>query len=461
MSFTTNIFLLVFLPTSIICYALLFFIDSSGKYKLNNIFLVLISVLFYRASGSISIKVFLLYILIVWLFGKLLDRFKSKLLLFFELVCLIIILIYYKYSGLVILHFNLSDSLFNLSNIISPLGLSFIIFESISYLVDVYLDCAKSGNLLNVALFISFFPKIVSGPIVLWRDFYSQIDDHSINIEKMSVGIQRIIIGVSKKVLIADILGLSVNNVWNHFPQIDQATAWISALCFMMQIYFDFSGYSDVAIGLCNVFGFNIKKNFDYPYLSTSISEFWRRWHISLGTWFRNYVYIPLGGNRYGNIYLNLFLVFVLTGIWHGSSYTFVLWGVIQGLLVVFERKLSNCERYKNTNFLIKHILTLLIVYFSWILFNAPNVHSFIEYIKIMFGFEVQNSLNFTWRWFFDSRTVFVLSLSSVLSFVRIDNFWYNEKYLMIKYIILIIIFILSIVFIVNSNYSPFLYFRF
>lgn len=463
MNFTTNIFLLCFLPISLIIYICIDKIDRTNNFKIGNLFLILLSLVFYRASGTISIKLFLAYMLIVWFFGKILDKYKKKSVLFAEIFIIVSILIYYKYLGFAL---NQISNLFSLTigtiNIVAPLGISFIIFESISYLADIYMGYAESGNLFDVMLFISFFPKIVSGPIVLWRDFNKQIKNHKTDVDKIELGIQRIIIGVSKKVLIADILGLAVSKVWASFPQIDAISAWLCGLCYMGQIYFDFSGYSDIAIGLCKLFGFEIKENFDYPYLSTSISEFWRKWHISLGTWFRNYIYIPLGGNRHGNTYLNLFVVFLITGIWHGASYTYFLWGIIQGIVVVIERRMSLSNENDSNKFkAVRLFVTLSITYFSWILFCSPSVSSFMEYIKIMFGKGEMSDINFAWQWYFNTRTLFVLLVSMVLSFVKIDVKWFNPKYKNIKYLSLIILFVLSIVFMVNSNYSPFLYFKF
>lgn len=458
MSFTTNIFYLLFLPLSIIGYLALYKLVNT---KICNLYLVILSIIFYSASNTISIKSMLMYIFVVWLFGQIIYKTKKKYILYISITISIALLFYYKYTFFTISQINrFFGTSYKFDNIIIPLGISFIIFESISYYIDIYLKKAKPGSITDVALFITFFPKVVSGPIVLWRNFEKQISNRKIDINRIDIGIERIIIGASKKILIADVLGLTVDGIWlNLYTGIDTPTAWVGALCYMMQIYFDFSGYSDIAIGICNIFGFEINENFNYPYRSKSITEFWRRWHISLGSWFRNYIYFPLGGSRKGNKYLNLFIVFVITGIWHGAAYTFLVWGILQGLVVVVERKLDDSNiRFPLT---LRFALTITITYFSWIIFRSPNISSFIDYLKVMFGITKYDVINFTYQWYLNKRTIFLLIISTILSFIKIDDLWRNSNRYLSKKMIFITIFALTIIYMVNSNYSPFLYFQF
>ena len=259
--------------------------------------------------------------------------------------------------------------------IVVPLGLSFIVFSGISYSIDVY-SGESCGTPLDVFTYMFFFPKLISGPIVQWKEFSPQLNKRTFSVEQISVGIDYIIIGLAKKLIIADVFGAQISfiNETAATTGIDIQTVWLRSLLFFFQLYYDFSGYSDIAIGLSRIFGFSIRQNFNYPYLSTSVSEFWRRWHISLGAWFRRYVYIPLGGSRNGNVYVNLFIVFLLTGIWHGDDWTYVLWGVINGIAVVIERALKDTRFYQKIPKLIKWGFTVLFVYFAWVLFMSNDI---------------------------------------------------------------------------------------
>ncbi|AVQ22367.1 MBOAT family protein [Fusobacterium nucleatum subsp. nucleatum ATCC 23726] len=459
MLFTTNIFLFLFFLFCILGY---FTLDYFNRIKLNNLYLVLASLFFYAWAGIDVALYFIIFIIYVYLASHLLENSENdqqrKIRLISVLISLVGLLVYIKYFNFFILNFNFIFKLeLTQKNIIVPLGISFITFEAISYILDVYWKKAKATTLLDIALFLSFFPKVVSGPIVLWRDFSSQINNRKVSLDLLYNGVERIMIGFAKKTIIADTLGLTVSNIMENLEYgIDNVTAIGGMLCYTLQLYYDFSGYSDIAIGISNCFGFEVKENFNFPYISSSITEFWRRWHISLGTWFREYLYIPLGENKKGNIYLNLFIVFLITGIWHGVRWNYIIWGGIHGFFIVLECYLNkNTVWYNKINLIYKRIFTFLIVSFSWIIFMLPEWSMVKKYYAFMFTI-TQRKLDFTYSYYFNSKviTLIVIGFLGAVLCKEIKN----EK---IKMVVYPILFILAIIFMINSTYSPFLYFQF
>ena len=349
------------------------------------------------------------------------------------------------------------------------IGISFITFESISYLVDVYRKDAGPGTFLDYAVFISLFPKLLSGPIVLWKDLSTQFKEHRASLEDITDGLERIMLSYSKKAILADSLAAQIQtiNLNTALSGMDAQTAWLKAILYFFQLYYDFSGYSDIAIGLCAVFGFKIIENFDLPYTSASLTEFWRRWHISLGSWFREYVYIPAGGNRRGNIYFNLFLVFLLTGIWHGSGFTFLIWGAAHGIVIATERFLRNRFTRFSIPRLVGWLYTTVFVFFGWILFSSKDLSDFGNQITNMFS-SGTSGINFTWRYFLTLKTGILLTIAGLGAFIsrwlRSDRFIKVRESLafsLSKKVFLIIAFIIAILFMVNTSYSPFLYQQF
>lgn len=331
MEFTIHTFLFVFLPVFLVIYML---ISYWKNLKLLNGYLLIISLLLYAWVSPKFFYWFLAIILLTYILGNVVSGAKEnirekKKWTAMAVTIFIFLLGYYKYYAFFLENLNTAGWLKGKVEAIAvPIGISFLVFEVISYIVDIARGNATTGNLSDVALYLAFFPKLVSGPIILWKHFQPQINARKADITMVTDGIDRIIVGYAKKAIIADTLGMTVAQIRSmSVTGIDRNTYFIWAFLYMLEIYFDFSGYSDIAIGIGRFFGFSIDKNFNYPYVSVSITEFWRRWHISLGTWFREYVYIPLGGNRKGNVYLNLFIVFLLTGIWHGANWTFFAWG--------------------------------------------------------------------------------------------------------------------------------------
>ena len=448
MSFSTLSFIYVFLPISCLVF---YFVNKFFKTKVN-LYLLIISIAFYLWNDLKVGIYFIIACTIVYLLGTLISKHKNKKLLFICILFLVLILLSYKYLdiGIRIVNKVLNKELDALY-LSMPLGLSFAVFESISYLVDLY-NGKKNGNYIDVMLFLLFFPKIAQGPIVTWNRFSSLLDKRESNIDKTIKGIEKIIVGLAKKVIIADVLGTLVSSVIAAYTSVDSFTLIGTALCYMIEIYFDFSGYSDIAIGISKIFGFDFDENFNYPYLSKSIGEFWNRWHISLGNFFKHYIYIPLGGNK-KHVYLNLFIVFLVSGIWHGNGVGYIIWGIIMGLCVCLERYIYI---YINVPKIIKWLFTMLIVYFSWIIFMTPSFSVALNYIKLMFSNISSDSVPFTYQYYFDKRIIFTLCLGSFFSLFNI-----KIKNELIKYLILIVLFIISIIYMVNSSYSPFLYFRF
>lgn len=378
------------------------------------------------------------------------------------------LLFYYKYYDFTIENINeIFNTNYSIKNIVLPIGISFFTFQGMSYIIDIYRNDGKvNKNPFSVALYISLFPQLVGGPIIKYKTIDDQIRNRKESLEFFSYGINRFVIGLAKKVIIADILAGMADNIFNlYYSGIDMPTAWIGAICYTFQIYYDFSGYSDMAIGLGYMFGFEFMENFNYPYISKSITEFWRRWHISLSTWFKEYLYIPLGGNRRGNIYFNLFVVFLVTGIWHGAAWTFILWGLWHGFFILIERAIRNKEWYINVPRTIKYIVTMLIVILGWVLFRADNLEQAIGFIKTMFGFSKAIDITFEYSYFINKKLVFwiVISILGAVPFANnnLKKYKKSKNFEVLSTIIISLLFIISIIFVVNSTYSPFIYFQF
>lgn len=422
----------------------------------------------------------LLSILINYIFGLLIDRYQSnkiskKTLLFIAISCNLLILMYFKYSNFLIDNLN---NLFSLSltheTVKLPIGISFYTFHSISYLVDIYFKKSKvQKNPIDMALYISLFPQLVAGPIVRYNQISHQLRDRTVNLEKFSGGVLLFIAGLTKKVLIANQLGVIADAIFSKAPaDLSISLAWLGIICYSLQIYFDFSGYSDMAIGLGKMFGFDFPKNFNYPYISQSISEFWRRWHISLGLWFRDYVYIPLGGNRVSKwkVYRNLFIVWALTGFWHGASWTFIAWGLYYGCFIAIE-KAGFGKILEKIWSPIRHLYVTLIFLIGWVFFRADNFSFSVQYLKALFGINGHQLMEkLTVYYLHDNWLIILLGVifaTPILPFInqyvsRIDTnlFFLAAKRLLVSGVSLAL-FILCIIHLTNSTYNPFIYFRF
>ena len=472
MVFSSLVFLFVFLPIVLVLYYL------SGK-KYRNYLLLLASLFFYAWGEPTYVVIMLVSIGANYLCGLLVDEKRADKVRVAGVVISVIFNIcmlgLFKYSGFFVKNINV---VFNTSlpvpEIALPLGISFFTFQAMSYVVDVYRKDAKvQKNIFDLSLYISLFPQLVAGPIVRYQTVANQIEEREHNIIKFGDGVRRFIIGLGKKVLLSNSLGMLADSVFGmQTYQLTVVSTWLGILAYSLQIFFDFSGYSDMAIGLGKMFGFEFLENFNYPYISQSASEFWRRWHISLGSWFRDYVYFPLGGSRRGNVrtYINLFIVWFLTGFWHGASWTFIAWGLYFGLLIGMEKSYLGKLLNKVPRF-VRHIYLLLVVMIGWVFFRADSFSYSIEFIKNMFfmGTNVifdgvaASYINDYW---------FVLVLSMIFCMPIVD--WFrrkievaNDKILEsnISYVLNSVVYtgiLLIVIFkLVNSTYNPFLYFRF
>ena len=420
-------------------------------------------------------------IFLLWLCGSFLEdlhKHKKKFLVIL-LMAAVFVLWYFRYY-----HFTLSNISrvlpisFTDKTILEPLGISFLVFSAISYIVDVYRG-TKAGSLMDVMLYMSFFPKIISGPLVLWKEFQEQRTEKKETCFTCSVGgavcdLNRIMVGFAKKIILADTFGSTISHILEQEPHYDMGTAWLIALLYMFQIYYDFSGYSDIAIGTAGLFGYRIPDNFRFPYLSASVSEFWQRWHISLGRWFREYVYIPLGGNRKGIVRtcVNLSIVFLLTGVWHGATWGYILWVAVNGFFVVLELIVREWEWYKRIPRVYKWIFTLLIIFFSWQIFRLSDEMEFgaiFSFFKELFGKIRYTDTYFHWNYFLDKRLVcflIVAALGSILPGTARIREWYDSQkeragFYLVQEVVLLSLFVVSVLFMVNSNYQPFIYFRY
>lgn len=401
MLFSSTIFLFIYLPVVLLVNSVLRFNRSA-----QNVFLCFASLFFYAFGEPTFVLLMMASIVINWLFGLLVQKYRNHLhvkwIIALDVAINLSIIFVYKYLGFVLRNVNtVFHAHLKVPEIALPIGISFFTFQAISYVIDVYRGRGEAQkNLLNVGLYISFFPQLIAGPIVRYETIADQIRNRKENLQDFSDGVVRFIVGLGKKVLIANNMALIADHAFgfgNGTVQwfgvdisLTAGMAWLGALAYTFQIYFDFSGYSDMAIGLGKMFGFHFDENFNYPYISRSITEFWRRWHISLSSWFRDYVYIPLGGNRVkteARHIFNLFVVWLLTGIWHGANWTFILWGLTYFILLTVEKRLGLHRNFESvwTNAL-KYIVTMFFVVLEWVLFRADSLLDAVHYIRCMFG---------------------------------------------------------------------------
>lgn len=476
MVFSSMLFIWVFLPINIIAYYLV-----TDKYK--NYLLLLSSFIFYSWGNPSYIFLMLLVILINYIFGIKIDESRSKrnskLLLIVCIVINIMILSYFKYYNFVCdILYNTIGFKIKTIDVILPIGISFYTFQAISYVVDVYngKTSYKFGggvksqrNILNLALYISFFPQLVAGPIIKYKDVETQILNRTVSSEKFAYGLKRFVYGLGKKVILSNVLASNTDKIFNlSSDNLNTPIAWIGIISYTFQIYYDFSGYSDMALGLGKMFGFDYIENFNYPYISKSITEFWRRWHISLSTWFKEYVYIPLGGSRQGNkkTYFNLLIVFFLTGLWHGANWTFIVWGLFHGFFIVFEKLcFLNILKSKQMIYL-RHLYVMSVVCIGWIFFRCDSLENALFYLSKLFDFDY-SKLESTYL-FLDKEFVLVLSISLIFCGIiqkcipkLCGKLFLNKNITAFDIIILPLILFICIVKLTSGAYNPFIYFQF
>lgn len=473
MVFSSAIFLYWFLPITFLIY---FIIPNK---KCRNIILTVASILFYAFGQLQYLPLLLFSVLCNYIFGILLSKqytniLKRQNIIAFAVIVNIGILCVFKYTDFLIESLNtILHTHIPTTGIPLPIGISFFTFQGISYVIDVYRNRTEGTNsFLKVLLYISFFPQLIAGPIIKYHDISNEIDNRVCTLKNTAEGLRRFTIGLAKKLLLSNTVGLVTDSIFElNVVQIDMRLAWLGAVCYVFQIYFDFSGYSDMAIGLGRILGFKFAENFNYPYISTTITEFWRRWHISLSTFFRDYVYIPLGGNRKGNVYLNLLVVFLLTGLWHGASFNFIIWGVWHGFFIVLERfnKKHQVINIKCKGmFALKYIYTMLVVMVGWVFFRADTIEEAMYYIGRMFNLYPASQIGFTVMWYLDKYILVILSIAIIVSsgvLRKVKDYMRNRVkggiLLVGKSAVLGILLITSMIYVMTSTYNPFIYFKF
>ncbi|MCV2268427.1 MBOAT family protein [Clostridioides difficile] len=471
MIFSSLTFLFAFLPVVFILY---FLVND----KLKNFVLLLTSLFFYAWGEPKYIFLMLGSIVVNYIFGLKVssdNKKEQKLWLTLSVIFNISLLVIFKYSNFFVDNFNaLFNSHISIPTIALPLGISFFTFQTMSYVIDVYRkDGRVQRNIFDLALYVSLFPQLVVGPIVRYQTVDEQISKRIYSNEKFAVGVNRFICGLAKKVILANQLGMVADGVFSaNIANLSIAESWLGIICYTLQIYFDFSGYSDMAIGLGKIFGFDFLENFNYPYISQSVSEFWRRWHISLSSWFRDYVYIPLGGNRVSPIkqYTNLFVVWSLTGIWHGANWTFLTWGIYYGILISIEKVFLG-KLLKKVPQIFRHIYLILIVMIGWVFFRADNIVQASEFVQVLFGVGSNPICNNSFIMYInDYGYIIILSiifaipiipkLKSILKSKTKKLVESNFVYMLHSTFLVALMFIVVVI-LINSTYNPFLYFRF
>ena len=448
MLFSSIPFLYYFLPCVLILYHMV-------PKNFRNKALLLVSLVFYAWGEPKYVFLMMGMVIFNYVAGRLIGTYgqskKGKIVLWCALMVSVGVLVFYKFS-----------------DVAWPIGISFYTFQLISYIVDVYRGTAPAQkNLINLGAYVTMFPQLIAGPIVRYVDIEKQLADRNHSYEMTLVGIQRFLAGLGKKILISNALG-ELCEIFKASDEKSIVFFWVYAVSYTLQIYFDFSGYSDMAIGLGKIFGFEFLENFDYPYISKSITEFWRRWHMSLGSWFRDYVYIPLGGNRVGKMrwYFNIFVVWALTGLWHGAAPNFVLWGLMFAVLLVIEKHwlLEHLNKAKVWN----HLYVLFIVIISFVIFNASSLREAVQYIGGMFGFGNVAFMSAECAYYLRSYGVLLLIAAigstpwikqAAISFTKTD---FGKKiWPVIRIVWLVALLVICTAYLIDSSFNPFLYFRF
>ncbi len=461
MVFSTPIFLFLFLPAVLV----LNYIIPKKYIAAKNVVLLIASLFFYAWGEPRNVLLMLLSIAVNYVCGLLLGRFdsdekKRKVVLWVSVVFNLGLLFFFKYFSFV------TGGLFPVIKL--PIGISFFTFQIMSYTIDVYRRSVEpQKSLLKLALYISLFPQLIAGPIVRYIDVEKQLTYRECTAEKTARGMIRFSMGLAKKVIISNTVAAICDGIFGSTNTVPAFTAWVGVICYALQIYFDFSGYSDMAIGMGHMLGFDFLENFNYPYVSCSVQEFWRRWHISLSSWFRDYLYIPLGGNRRGKVrtYINLIIVFACTGLWHGASFSFIVWGLWHGLFLVIERLGFKKVLDKLPKF-IGWIYTMLVVLVGWVFFRADTLSAAMKYLGEMFSFTggVANGMAQFDNLSFIITVIAIVLCTPVYQFLKgkLEKTEVGKKAAFVIGAVLATgLFILSVIFLTGSGYNPFIYFRF
>jgi len=475
MLFSSVVFLFYFLP----CVLVLYYIFSFSR-TLQNTILLISSLFFYAWGEPVYVLIMLGSIVFNYICGLLVDKNRktkglAKFIIIITCIGNLVILFIFKYLGFVVRNINEISSgsiKINIPSIALPIGISFFTFQAMSYVIDVYRSEAHvQKNIFSLGLYISFFPQLVAGPIVRYTTIEDAIKNRKETLTKFSVGTCRFITGLAKKVLISNSMAVIVDRIYemNTNVSIPVTLAWLGSIAYTLQIFFDFSGYSDMAIGLGLMFGFKFDENFNYPYLSKSISEFWRRWHISLGTWFKDYVYFPLGGSRVANkdkMIRNLLVVWVLTGVWHGAEWTFIIWGFLNFVFITLEKLIS----FEDLDIkpIYKHIYALFLINIGWVLFRSSNLIEAGKYISCMFGFSKNTFFsNYTYMFIRENFVFLIAAIVFSTPIARKINKFIVDKYNGFKIleslypVTIMTLFLICICYLIKGTYNPFIYFNF
>ena len=468
MVFSSVVFLYIFLPIMLLIYFIV-------PRKLKNLVMIIASFVFFAWGEIRYIPIMLLLAVMDFWCGNKINKYwedkkKKRIYLWIDIGVNLLILFFFKYADFIISSINSVTGLdIPLLHIPLPIGVSFNTFQSLSYIIDVYrgtVKCEKS--FYNYLTYTTLFPQIIAGPIVRYETVDEELETKKISMDNFSKGMRRFIIGLGKKVLIAN----NVGTLWNiieigEYSEMSMLLSWTSIIAFALQIYFDFSGYSDMAIGLANIFGMDFDENFNYPYISKSITEFWRRWHITLGSWFRDYIYIPLGGNRKGlaKQIRNILIVWFLTGAWHGASWNFILWGLYFGVILILE-KMFLLKFLEKIPAIFRHIYTIFLVLISWLIFAFEDLGKIGEYFKALFNFNYSYSYNSEGIYYLKNYAIIIIIgiiLSTPIITKLLKKMETKNKLLpsLITSFIYIAIFIFSTSYLVSDSFNPFLYFRF
>lgn len=471
MVFSNSIFLFIFLPIVIAGYYLL-------RGSARNYWLLFVSIIFY-AWNKPSFTIILLGSIVLNYIGALLvekakTQRSSKAWLWVTVAANLLLLFYFKYFNFTLNTINqMFKSNIEFAEVILPIGISFFTFQGLSYVVDVYRkDVPAQKNIFKLGMYISMFPQLVAGPIVRYKDVCAEINHRTVSLDDFTHGISRFIVGLFKKIIIADNMAVIANAMFDCDPAMNSVPlAWLGIVAYSLQIFFDFAGYSDMAIGLGRIFGFHFLENFNYPYISKSITEFWRRWHISLSSFFRDYVYIPLGGNR-KRAYLNVAIVFLLTGIWHGAAFTYIVWGIWHGVFNLLEKVLKahkkSPEKTSPVSAVLGHIYTLFVVMIGWVMFRATDLSHAFMYIKSMFGLCNPEVAVYSIWFYLDKWNITILALALLMctpvlkkGYEFMKNHIKAAVFEPMKYVALLLVLFLCVLQVASNTYSAFIYFQF
>lgn len=466
MVFSSTIFLCVYLPLVLLGY---YICPKKGK----NLFLLIVSLIFYAWGEPKYVFLMIFSILVNYVFGLLMDKHREnkkrlKLLLVISVIIDLGLLSVFKYTDFIITNINsVFGAGFDLLNIALPIGISFYTFQAMSYTIDVYRDDVRvQRNLIDFGMYITMFPQLIAGPIVRYSDVQDQLAERNVTTADFSEGIMRFVVGLGKKVLLANQMGAVWTQIYALGGDISALMAWTGAAAYTFQIYFDFSGYSDMAIGLGRMFGFKFPENFRYPYESVSITDFWRRWHITLSTWFKEYLYIPLGGNRRGlaRQALNLLIVWTLTGFWHGAGWNFVMWGLYY-FAILFIEKLFLLKALDKLPRLFRHAYALLLIVIGWVIFASDDVSVMLPYLSSMFGANGALGGMDVYTLLTRAALMVICCVASTelprRLFVTAAGKMNEKAAFTVKSVLTLTLLALSVVFLIGDSYNPFLYFRF